>query len=276
MGVPGETYSPGSMFCESTTPFSGETSRVFSTWVSANATAARAWSARARPWATSSARGPACTSLKRSAASTVRASATLSWPWEASSSRSALASLPRSSCWRVKSSRSRSRSASTLCRVASAAAISCGREPACNAAKAASAPASSAQGELLLLLRVVQPGHQLTGLDAVAFGNEPFDDAARYFEAELGVGHLDVAGEHQFTGTGTIAVGTGAQEQQDGKQGGGREPGTLLEAGGARPEIRREDVFHRRRGVCRSLSGRRAKAVRRRRDGRHARAFAGA
>ena len=53
------------------------------------------------------------------------------------------------------------------------------------------------QGELLLLVAVIQPGDQLAGGDAVALRDRALDDAPGHLEAELGVGDLDVAGDDQ-------------------------------------------------------------------------------
>ena len=85
----------------------------------------------------------------------------------------------------------------------------------------------AAQGELFLLFGVVQPGHQLAGLDAVALGDEAFDDAARHLEAELGIGHLDVAREHQRHRRRSHRGRSRRPAASGGQAGGGDEAGAL-------------------------------------------------
>jgi len=67
------------------------------------------------------------------------------------------------------------------------------------------------QGDLLFLLGIVEPRDELAGRDAVALGDEALRHAAGDFETELRVRHLDVAGEDEVAGVDAIVAGTSAE-----------------------------------------------------------------
>ena len=95
----------------------------------------------------------------------------------------------------------------------------------------------AADRDLLLLLGIVEPGDEPAGRDVLALGDGAFDDATRGLEAELGVIHLEVAGEGEVAGV--AGAGAGGEEEQQGEGG-----GQTRQAGAA---VRRGGVFH---GLC--------------------------
>jgi len=97
----------------------------------------------------------------------------------------------------------------------------------------------AAQGELRLLLGVVEPRDELAGGDVVALGHGALDDPAGGLEAELGVVDLEVAGEHELAGAGAVRARTGAGQQAG--------EGEDEEEGAGAGAVRRRRVFH---GLC--------------------------